>query len=199
MEGFYKYENEYLMYAKDSVGNNLFTLTADLKDTYIYPVHGWRWFDTFADAAMYYNLDTEGMSDEQKTEFERLKMVKMSEIVSRFLADMLHDELLVMQGIYEPYEVGRAYKIDELFRYENNLYRVIQAHTSQADWKPDEVPALYAVFTPVDVIADWVQPTGSHDTYQTGDRVRYNEKVYESVIDNNSWSPDAYPAGWKLV
>ena len=33
----------------------------------------------------------------------------------------------------------------------------------------------------------------------TGDKVRYNGKVYESLIDNNVWSPIGYPQGWKEV
>lgn len=46
---------------------------------------------------------------------------------------------------------------------------------------------------------EWVQPTGGHDAYKNGDRVTYNGKVYESVIDANVWSPDTYPQGWKVV
>ena len=30
------------------------------------------------------------------------------------------------------------------FRYGNKLYKVLQPHTSQADWTPDIVPSLYA-------------------------------------------------------
>lgn len=48
-------------------------------------------------------------------------------------------------------------------------------------------------------IPDWVQPTGAHDAYNKGDKVRYNGKVYESLIDGNVWSPDVYPAGWREV
>lgn len=47
--------------------------------------------------------------------------------------------------------------------------------------------------------ADFVQPTGAHDAYKKGDKVRYNGKVYKSLIDGNTYSPDAYPAGWQEV
>lgn len=50
-----------------------------------------------------------------------------------------------------------------------------------------------------ETVPAFVQPTGAHDAYQTGDRVIYNGKIYESTIDNNVWSPDTYPQGWKLV
>ena len=45
-------------------------------------------------------------------------------------------------------------------------------------------------------IPAFVQPTGAHDAYQTGDRVTYNGHIYESTINNNVWSPDTYPQGW---
>ena len=44
----------------------------------------------------------------------------------------------------------------------------------------------------------WVQPTGAHDCYNTGDKVTYNGKHYVSKIAGNVWSPDAYPAGWEV-
>ena len=53
--------------------------------------------------------------------------------------------------------------------------------------------------TPTDNIKDFVQPSGAHDTYAKGDKVRFNGKVYESLIDNNAYSPSAYPAGWKEI
>ena len=46
---------------------------------------------------------------------------------------------------------------------------------------------------------EWVQPTGATDAYSKGDRVSYNGKVYESVIDGNTWSPTAYPQGWEKI
>ena len=56
-------------------------------------------------------------------------------------------------------------------------------------------------------VPDFVQPTGAHDAYQIGahdayqigDRVRFDGKVYESLIGGNTWSPSAYPTGWKLI
>lgn len=48
-------------------------------------------------------------------------------------------------------------------------------------------------------VPEFVQPTGGHDAYSAGDRVMYNGKVYESLIDNNVWSPDTHPQGWSEV
>ena len=76
------------------------------------------------------------------------------------------------------------------------LYRVVQAHTSQADWAPDITPALFVVVS-LDEWPEFVQPTGAHDAYNKGDKVTFNGKHYISLIDANVYSPAAYPAGWQ--
>ena len=48
-------------------------------------------------------------------------------------------------------------------------------------------------------VKDFVQPTGAHDAYNVGDRVKYNGHVYESTMAGNAYSPNAYPQGWKLL
>ena len=50
-----------------------------------------------------------------------------------------------------------------------------------------------------ETIPDFVQPTGAHDAYKKGDKVKFEGKIYESLIDANSYSPSAYPAGWKEI
>lgn len=39
---------------------------------------------------------------------------------------------------------GHAYKAGDLVTYSGKTYRVLQAHSSQAAWTPDAVPALYS-------------------------------------------------------
>lgn len=46
---------------------------------------------------------------------------------------------------------------------------------------------------------DFIQPTGAHDAYHIGDRVIYNGKLYECILDGNAYSPDDYPQGWKEI
>lgn len=49
-------------------------------------------------------------------------------------------------------------------------------------------------------VPDFVQPTGAHDAYNTGDRVKFTDgHIYESLIDGNTWPPSDYPSGWKLI
>ena len=109
------------------------------------------------------------------------------------------EEMAKLVGIYDAWTVGVAYVIGDIISYHGVLYEVIQAHTSQADWTPDTVPALFKSHAPAGVIPEWQQPTGGHDAYNIGDKVTFEGKVYESTIDANTWSPTAYPQGWQLV
>lgn len=52
---------------------------------------------------------------------------------------------------------------------------------------------------PAETIPDFVQPTGAHDAYNIGDKVKFEGKIYESLINGNTYSPTAYPLGWKEV
>lgn len=99
-------------------------------------------------------------------------------------------------AIYPAWAVGEAYAAGDRRRYGEKLYKCVQAHTSQADWTPDATPALWVKIS-VDECPEWVQPTGAHDAYNTGDKVTYNGKRYISLIDGNVYSPDDYPAGWE--
>ena len=65
-------------------------------------------------------------------------------------------------------------------------------------WEPG-TSAWRELASDPDVAPEWIQPTGSHDAYDTGDRVTFEGAEYVSKIDGNTWSPTAYPAGWELV
>ena len=103
-------------------------------------------------------------------------------------------------NLFPKWKVGKVYAPKTRFRYNNILYSVLTEHTSQSDWTPDNAPSLFAkVLIPdANVIPEREQPD-STNAYMTGDKVRYNGVVYVSVIDNNVWSPEAYPAGWEEV
>lgn len=122
-----------------------------------------------------------------------------------FASDLSQEELNDLMDLYEDWKAEESVNVGDVRKYANRLYRAIQAHTTQADWTPDSVPALWNVYTPPatedgeEIIPDFVQPTGSHDSYKKGDKVRFEGKVYESLIDGNAHSPAASPASWKSV
>lgn len=48
-----------------------------------------------------------------------------------------------MREFYPAWAAGQSYAVGYKLLYGGSLYKVIQAHTSQADWTPDVVPALF--------------------------------------------------------
>lgn len=123
--------------------------------------------------------------------------------IGRLVANQVVDDAvaLTISEFYDEWTPNAKYEVGRYLLYKNVLYKVLQPHTSQDSWTPDITASLYAkVLTDPtgETILDWVQPD-STNAYMTGDKVRYNGVVYESTIDNNIWSPEAYPAGWKVV
>lgn len=123
-----------------------------------------------------------------------------------FAMSLTDEQAMEIASVYDKWEVGKAYGVNALVTYGENgvgdpqLYRVVQAHTSQADWTPDETPSLYvAIGLNTDGYPVWSKPTGAHDAYNTGDIVDYNGTLYKSLIDGNVYSPDEYPQGWEIV
>lgn len=100
-----------------------------------------------------------------------------------------------------PWAAGTAYAVADPATHEGAIYLCVQAHTSQTDWAPPVVPALWrrvrAAGESPDAIPAWVQPLGAHDAYAKGARVKHNGKTWESTIAANVWAPGVY--GWKEV
>lgn len=120
-----------------------------------------------------------------------------------FAASLDDERAMEVATIYDPWAVGKSYAVGDYLTYDKNsvgdpqLYKVVQAHTSQADWTPNAIPALYVAIGLDDAgYPVWSQPTGAHDAYNKGDIVDYKGTLYQSLIDGNTYSPEAYPAGW---
>lgn len=131
---------------------------------------------------------------------------QLRKTIQMYAQTLTEEQALEVASIYPSWEPNRTYKIGDIISYGTNstgdpqLYKVVQGHTSQADWIPGVgTESLYDAFGldesgyPV-----WSQPTGAHDAYNKGDIVNYNGTLYVSLIDGNAWSPDAYPAGWQV-
>lgn len=137
----------------------------------------------------------------------RLQMAEQFRKALQMFAMSLDDEKAIeVATIYDRWNTGKAYAVGDFLTYGVNgvgdpqLYKVVQAHTSQADWRPDATPALYvAIGLDEQGYPVWSQPTGAHDAYNTGDIVDYNGKLYESLMDGNIYSPEVHPAGWKEI
>lgn len=95
--------------------------------------------------------------------------------------------------LFPAWEPDTAYAVGDRRRYDDLLYRCVQAHTSQADWTPPAVPALWTR-TSTEEWPEWIQPTGAQDAYARGDKVSHNGSHWISDVDGNVWEPGVY--GW---
>lgn len=164
--------------------------------------------DSIAEAIKYFNLYTEngilkaytkeevaldnmGINSEDAPEFR--------EKINLLLQNLDDEEAVENTVLFPKWAAGIEYKKDDKVRYEGVLYKVLQPHASLSAWTPNAAPSLFArVLSEDGQVLPWEQPD-STNAYMTGDRVWYNNEMYESLIDNNVWSPEAYPAGWRKV
>ena len=123
----------------------------------------------------------------------RAKAKQLRQLIEQLAVTLDDETALTGVELFPAWVVGKAYEVNDRTQYNGTLYKCVQAHTSQADWTPDATPALWVVVS-IDEYPEWVQPTGAHDAYNTGDKVSYNGKHYISTIDANTYAPDVY--GW---
>ena len=134
-------------------------------------------------------------TQKQLKEEEKEKCLKM------FAQTLSDEQALQVPLMFDEWNGSSIkYTVGERILYNSVLYKVLIGHTSQGAWTPDVSPSLFAKVINETVdgsIPEWVQPD-STNAYSTGDKVLFEGNVYVSLINNNVWSPTAYPAGWKL-
>lgn len=125
---------------------------------------------------------------------------KLRPYIEKAAISLSDEDALEAVQLFPNWNEEGEYEKDMRVLYEGILYRCLQTHIAQAAWTPVAAPSLWAkVLIPDEnVIPEWEQPD-STNPYMTGDKVSFEGKTYESVIDNNIWSPAAYPTGWKEI
>jgi hypothetical protein len=63
-EGFYKKQDNELLYAPNIVEGNCYVLITQHKDQYEYPVDGWSWFESLEEAELYNQIIKEPIIEE---------------------------------------------------------------------------------------------------------------------------------------
>ena len=135
----------------------------------------------------------EAMEEGQKMQVELQQLVVLSAATD--------DQAFIMRYLYPEWSgESVSYKKNDRFMYHDKFYKVLQNHTSQADWTPDTASSLYVeIANPAEEWPEFKQPTGAHDAYTKDAKVTFEGKHYKSLIDANVYSPTAYPQGWELV
>lgn len=114
----------------------------------------------------------------------------IKKILSHDTEEMSDEDALEVAALYPTWasKVGEQVNTGERYWYDGELYKVVQTHTVQEEWKPDILPSLWTKVS-IEEIPEWVQPIGATGLYMTGDKVKHNGLVWVSIVDNNSWEP----------
>lgn len=117
------------------------------------------------------------------------------------IATTVEEDILLYRTNSTLWEPSQSLQVDDVVYYDEQFYIVIQAHTTQTGWEPPKVPALFNEYDygVLGTIPYFRQPTGAHDAYPAGFKVRYDGYIFESLIDDNVWSPDDAPSLWEQL
>lgn len=138
-------------------------------------------------------------SDEEKKvneEIERQKQLQMATImfVNESALNLTDEQALSVSMLFNEWVVGKEYKKGYIVRYNGELYRIGQDHTSQEQWKPGDsgVTALYShIIITEEGYEVWKAWDGVSGMYSEGQIVEDPDdgQLYKSKIPNNVWGP----------
>lgn len=139
------------------------------------------------------------MSDEEKAaneEIERQKQLQTATImfVNESAPNLTDEQALSVSLLFDEWVVGKECVKDHIVRYNGELYRIGQTHTSQEQYKPgdDGTTALYShIKITEEGYEVWKAWDGVSGIYAEGQIVEdpYDGQLYESKIPNNVWGP----------
>ena len=115
-----------------------------------------------------------------------------------FAENQTDETLIDNKAAFSLWRAGVQVTAGQILRYGNDIYRIIQSHTTQDDWTPDKTPALFTKIS-LEEYPQWVQPTGAHDAYNKGDKVSDEGKHWISEIDGNVWKPGTVVGVWSEI
>ena len=81
---------------------------------------------------------------------ERTRPMTAEEVTAMLIRQQINtlavddNTALRMLDFYPEWAAGTAYTVGYKVRKDGNLWRVVQAHTAQAGWEPENAPALWA-------------------------------------------------------
>ena len=123
---------------------------------------------------------------------------KLRKAIEKTAVTLTDSEAYYVPELYPMWKVEHEYAVGDRVQYNGKLYKCLQSHTSQADWTPDKAVSLWVtVPDPAIEYPEWVQPTGAHDAYMTGDKCSHNEKHWICTMDYCTYEPGVY--GWDEV
>lgn len=73
----------------------------------------------------------------------RNEALKYRTSIEQAVQSLEDNTALTVKSLYPAWEADTAYTVGYRVTYNGRLWRVVQAHTSQVGWEPENVPALW--------------------------------------------------------
>ena len=141
-------------------------------------------------------IKEENRKEQIENATEELKVLAKEQLLP-VLSD---EQAYTLRVLFPAFEIDKSYEVGERIIYEDKFYKVIMAHTSQADWTPDVAVSLFAeIPNPSVEYPEFKKPINAETAYMTSDKITFEGNKYISIMDNNVYSPAEYPQGWELV
>lgn len=117
-----------------------------------------------------------------------------------------NDDTMIIdcEDLVDAWQADTDYSVNDIRKFDGQVYRCVQAHTSQPNWTPSQVHALWIVkhTKNKDKPKPFVQPQGAHDAYMKDECCLFEidgvMKLCISKVDNNAYSPADYPQNWTI-
>lgn len=142
-----------------------------------------------ADAYFVYNT----FLNEEIIDIKEEQILSAKNLLIKALTSLTDEEAYQISFLFDSWDQYKQYKIGDRVLYNKELYTVIKVPNNNLP--PSLNQECYKKTSPPkDLIEEWTQKN-----YNIGDRVKVGDHIYESLINNNNWSPQDFPMSWKLV
>lgn len=122
------------------------------------------------------------------------ELINLHDAVLESLNNLSENKIYKAYILYNEWKRNQNYEVNQIVRFENDLYKILNNHVSNI-FPSQDTKNYRKIERPNNLIETWDQ---EKIPYKKGDRVKIGEYVYESLINDNIWSPISFPAGWEL-
>lgn len=131
---------------------------------------------------------------------ERRTFEAMRKLLASATNDLTDEEALEVEECFPTWEslIGKTVEAGKRVWDDGHLWRVLQTHTEQTDWRPGDTPALFAVVS----LEEWPEIPEyipAESPWMKDQKGTWKGKRYICQMNNCVWNPDQYPAAWKEV
>ena len=130
--------------------------------------------------------------------YEVMEAVK--KILSSETEEMSDEDALAIAALYPTWhsKIGQQVAVGTRLWDDGKLWKVIQPHTVQEDWRPADAVSLFVEVS----IEEWPpipEVIPSTAPWMAGQKGTWKGLHYICNMDNCVWNPDQYPQAWNLA